>query len=106
MGSPPTLIIFAILRSENMKIAIYTRVSTLEQKEKGYSIDEQERKLRSYCEINDWKVHDVYVDAGYSGAKRSRPALSKLIDNLSKVDLVLVYKLDRLTRNVKDLLDL
>ena len=34
MGSPPTLIIFAILRSENMKIAIYTRVSTLEQKEK------------------------------------------------------------------------
>ena len=38
--------------------------------------------------------------------KRSRPALSKLIDNLSKVDLVLVYKLDRLTRNVKDLLDL
>ena len=53
MGSPPTLIIFAILRSENMKIAIYTRVSTLEQKEKGYSIDEQERKLRSYCEIND-----------------------------------------------------
>ena len=89
-----------------MKIAIYTRVSTLEQKEKGYSIDEQERKLRSYCEINDWKVHDVYVDAGYSGAKRSRPALSKLIDNLSKVDLVLVYKLDRLTRNVKDLLDL
>ena len=37
-----TLIIFAILRSENMK-AIYTRVSTLEQKEKGYSIDEQER---------------------------------------------------------------
>ena len=51
-------------------------------------------------------MHDVYVDAGYSGAKRSRPALSKLIDNLSKVDLVLVYKLDRLTRNVKDLLDL
>lgn len=89
-----------------MKVAIYTRVSTLEQKEKGYSIDEQERKLKSYCDINGWTIQGVYVDAGYSGAKTDRPELNRLKENLSKIDLVLVYKLDRLTRNVKDLLEL
>nr|HEH8430084.1 recombinase family protein [Staphylococcus aureus] len=89
-----------------MKVAIYTRVSTLEQKEKGHSIEEQERKLRAYSDINDWTIQGVYVDAGYSGAKTDRPELNRLKENLSKIDLVLVYKLDRLTRNVKDLLDL
>lgn len=89
-----------------MKVAIYTRVSTLEQREKGHSIDEQERKLRSFCDINDWTVKDVYVDAGFSGAKRDRPELTRLLDDISEFDLVLVYKLDRLTRSVRDLLDL
>ena len=75
-------------------------------KEHGYSIEEQERKLRSYCDINDWNVKDVYVDAGFSGAKRDRPELQRLMNDINKFDLVLVYKLDRLTRNVRDLLDL
>ena len=49
------------------------QVSTLEQANGGYSIEEQERKLKSFCDINDWTVYDTYVDAGYSGAKRDRP---------------------------------
>lgn len=89
-----------------MNVAIYCRVSTLEQKEHGYSIEEQERKLKSFCEINDWTVSDVFVDAGFSGAKRDRPELQRLMDDIKRFDLVLVYKLDRLTRNVRDLLDL
>lgn len=82
------------------------QVSTLEQKEHGYSIEEQERKLRSYCDINDWNVKDVYVDAGFSGAKRDRPELKRLLNDIKHFDLILVYKLDRLTRSVRDLLDL
>ncbi|HIA6822848.1 TPA: recombinase family protein, partial [Staphylococcus aureus] len=89
-----------------MKVAIYTRVSTLEQKEKGHSIEEQERKLRAYSDINDWKIHKVYTDAGYSGAKKDRPALQEMLNEIDNFDLVLVYKLDRLTRSVKDLLEI
>ena len=89
-----------------MNVAIYCRVSTLEQKEHGYSIEEQERKLKSFCEINDWNVADVFVDAGFSGAKRDRPELQRLMNDIKRFDLILVYKLDRLTRNVRDLLDL
>lgn len=89
-----------------MNVAIYCRVSTLEQKEHGYSIEEQERKLKQFCEINDWNVADVFVDAGFSGAKRDRPELQRMMNDIKRFDLILVYKLDRLTRNVRDLLDL
>lgn len=89
-----------------MKVAIYCRVSTLEQANEGYSIAEQEKKLRAFCDINDWTVKDTYIDAGLSGAKRDRPELNRLINELDKIDLVLVYKLDRLTRSVKDLLEI
>lgn len=82
------------------------QVSTLEQKEHGYSIEEQERKLKSFCEINDWCISDVFIDAGFSGAKRERPELQRMMKDIKRFNLVLVYKLDRLTRNVRDLLDL
>lgn len=89
-----------------MKVAIYCRVSTMEQANEGFSIAEQEKKLRGFCDINDWNIQGIYVDAGYSGAKRDRPELNRMLKNLNKFDLVLVYKLDRLTRNVRDLLDI
>ncbi|MGM7689808.1 recombinase family protein [Staphylococcus felis] len=89
-----------------MKVAIYTRVSTHEQSLHGFSIEEQERKLKQFCEFNDWNIYKVYTDAGYSGAKKERPALNQLIQEINEFDLVLVYKLDRLTRSVRDLLDI
>lgn len=89
-----------------MNVAIYCRVSTLEQVEHGYSIDEQQHKLKTFCEINDWESYKVFVDSGFSGSNTKRPELQNLLDNIDKFDLVLVYKLDRLTRNVRDLLDL
>ena len=79
-----------------MNVAIYCRVSTLEQKEHGYSIEEQE-KLKSFCEINDWNVADIFIDAGFSGAKRDRPELQRMMNDIKRFDLILVYKLDRLT---------
>lgn len=88
------------------KVAIYVRVSTTNQAEEGYSIDEQKDKLISYCKIKDWTVYDVYVDGGFSGSNTERPALEQLIkDAKSKsFDTVLVYKLDRLSRSQKDTL--
>lgn len=89
-----------------MKVAIYCRVSTMEQVNEGYSIREQERKLKAFCDVNDWNKYEVFIDAGISGGSMDRPALNKMMDNISKFDLVLVYKLDRLTRSVRDLLDM
>lgn len=89
-----------------MKVAIYTRVSSAEQANEGYSIHEQKKKLISYCEIHDWNEYKVFTDAGISGGSMKRPALQNLMKQLSYFDLVLVYKLDRLTRNVRDLLDM
>ena len=88
------------------KVAIYVRVSTTNQAEEGYSIDEQKDKLKSYCQIKDWNVYKVYTDGGFSGSNTERPALEKLIKDAKnkKFDTVLVYKLDRLSRSQKDTL--
>lgn len=88
------------------KVAIYVRVSTREQAEEGYSIGAQLEKLRAYCDIKGWIVVEEYVDAGYSGGKLERPAIQKLIKDIksNKFDMVLVYKLDRLSRSQKDTL--
>lgn len=86
------------------KVAIYVRVSTLEQAEKGYSIDEQTERLQKYAEIKDWMVYDTFIDAGFSGASTDRPALQKMISEVDNYNGVLVYKLDRLSRSQKDTL--
>ena len=93
------------MKSTN-KVAIYVRVSTTNQAEEGYSIDEQIDKLEAYCKIKDWTVYKVYTDGGFSGSNTERPALEKLIKdaNKKKFDTVLVYKLDRLSRSQKDTL--
>lgn len=88
------------------KVAIYIRVSTASQADEGYSIDEQKAKLKTYCEIKDWKIYDTYIDGGFSGANTQRPELERLISDAKrkKIDIVLVYKLDRLSRSQKDTL--
>lgn len=89
-----------------MRTAIYVRVSTLEQAEEGYSIEEQIAKLEKFCELRDWQKAGVYRDSGFSGANIDRPGISKLIKDVKnkKIDMVLVYKLDRLSRSQKDTL--
>lgn len=88
------------------KVAIYVRVSTTNQAEEGYSIDEQKAKLTSYCDIKDWNIYEIYTDGGFSGSNTERPALEQLIRDAErkKFDTVLVYKLDRLSRSQKDTL--
>lgn len=91
-----------------MLVGIYTRVSTQEQANEGYSLGEQADRLKSYAKAKDWTIAGVYEDGGFSGGNTNRPALQKLINDVKrhKVDVVLVYKLDRLSRSQKDTLNL
>ncbi len=89
------------------RVAIYARVSTTEQAEEGYSIDEQQRLLTEWCERNGYIVHEVYADRGISGKSvKKRPALVKLLEDAKnkQFDVVLVWKTNRLARNILDLL--
>lgn len=90
-----------------MQTAIYLRVSTEEQARDGFSIHAQKDKLTKYAESNDWNIVDYYIDDGISGKNLTeRPEVSRLIEDVKKgrIKNVLIYKLDRLTRSVKDLI--
>ena len=86
-------------------VAIYARVSTEEQTE-NFSINAQLDLLRSYCKSISFDTYDEYVDAGFSGTTQDRPALQRLLEDAQKgrFQLILVYRIDRFFRSVKDLL--
>lgn len=84
------------------KTALYIRVSTLEQAVEGYSVGEQKERLIAFCKAKGWIVSEIYVDAGYTGSNLNRPGIKNLIENVNNHDIVLVYKLDRLSRSQKD----
>lgn len=86
------------------KVAIYIRVSTTDQAEKGYSIEGQKERLISFAKAKDWNIYDIYVDGGFSGSNLDRPGMNKLLEDIKEFDVVLVYKLDRLSRSQKDTL--
>ena len=86
------------------RAAIYIRVSTQEQAQEGYSVGEQRERLIAYCKAHDWLIADVYVDGGFTGSNLKRPGIQKLMQETDKFDLVLVYKLDRLSRSQRDTL--
>ncbi len=91
-----------------MKTAIYIRVSTEEQAKEGFSIAAQREKLTAFVQSQDWDIYDYYIDDGASAKNLERPELQRLINDLQNrcFDIVLVYKLDRLTRSVLDLYQL
>ncbi len=89
------------------RVAIYLRVSTDEQAEKGYGLDTQKDCLLKQCQNLGYKLEEqhIYCDAGLSGSLqiKDRPALAKLFEDAEKkqFDLVLVYRLDRFFRSLK-----
>ena len=90
-----------------MKVDIYTRVSTAEQAKSGYSLPEQRELLKKYCDLNGLYVNVIHEDAGYSGSKsENRPGLQSLLDDVRfhRIEAVVVWKLDRLSRSQKDTL--
>lgn len=86
----------------------YIRVSTDEQAREGVSLENQRQKIAAYCELNDMVLLDTIHDDGISAKNLNRDGLQVLIDMVkhSKVDAVIVYKLDRLSRSVKDTISL
>ncbi|MEP6961418.1 MAG: recombinase family protein [Acidobacteriota bacterium] len=88
-----------------MRTIGYVRVSTDRQAEKGVSLEAQEAKIRAMATVQGAELLDVIVDGGESAKSLNRPGLQKLMAlvNAGKVDGVIVAKLDRLTRSVKDL---
>src|SRR5712691_7445590 len=83
----------------------YIRVSTEKQADHGVSLDAQHAKLTAYAHLYDVELVDIMVDAGVSAKTLERPGLQRALAMLRKgqATALLVAKLDRLTRSVKDL---
>ena len=86
--------------------AIYCRVSTEDQAREGYSLGEQLEKLKDLCKYRDYNIYDTYEDAGISAKDMEhRPDFKRMLEDVKKhnVNVIVAYKLDRLTRSVRDL---
>jgi len=83
----------------------YVRVSTEEQAREGISIEAQEERITALARAKGWHLVKIIRDAGYSGKNLNRPGAKGLLEICRKaeVDIVIVYKLDRITRKQKDL---
>ena len=91
---------------ENKRIAgIYTRVSTEDQAREGFSMGEQEEKLKQYCDFKGYDIYKVYKDAGISAKNDKRPAYQEMMQDVKdgKINVIVAFKLDRLTRSVYDI---
>ena len=86
-----------------MKVGIYARVSTID---KGQDVGMQLRELETYAKARGWTVQDRYLDEGVSGSKTRRPGLDRLLAACRRrqIDVVLVWRLDRLGRSLKHLI--
>src|SRR5271170_850263 len=96
-------------RKASLRCAIYTRVSTEHGLEQEFnSLDNQREASEAYIKSQaheGWRlIRDHYDDGGFSGGSMDRPALKKLLDDVRarRVDVVVVYKVDRLTRSLAD----
>ncbi len=92
--------------NEEKKIAgLYIRVSTEDQAREGFSLPEQEKRLRAMCEYKNYEIYKVYKDAGISAKTgNKRPTFEELLQDIKdkKCNTIVVLKLDRLTRSVYD----
>lgn len=91
-----------------MKAIGYARVSTDKQADRGVSLEAQTAKVKAMAAVQDAELVDMIVDAGESAKSLNRPGMARLLSlvDAGAVDTVIIAKLDRLTRSVKDLADL
>lgn len=95
-----------------MMVALYTRVSTDEQAEEGTSLEVQREFLENYARLQGYGVYypepgKIYEDDGYSGYNTERPALKRMLADArkKKFDMILVHKIDRFSRNLREMLN-
>ncbi|MEA3378175.1 MAG: recombinase family protein [Nanoarchaeota archaeon] len=88
------------------KVGAYIRVSTEEQAKEGISISAQIQRCTDFCKARGWEMPKLYTDAGLSAGSMKRQALQQLLDDAKakKFEILLVYKIDRFSRNLKDLI--
>lgn len=84
----------------------YRRVSSEEQARSGFSLAAQQERLEQFAQSQGWRIIAHYEDDGYSAKTTDRPALRQLLSDAQPGEIILVYKLDRLTRSVLDLYEL
>ena len=92
--------------NEKKVAGLYIRVSTEDQAREGFSLPEQEKRLRAMCEYKGYVIYKLYKDAGISAKTGNyRPAFEELLQDIreKKCNTIVVLKLDRLTRSVFDL---
>jgi DNA invertase Pin-like site-specific DNA recombinase len=93
-----------------MRVIGYSRVSTEEQAQGGFSLEAQEEKIRGYCAVYELEPVRVVLDPGYSGKDLDRPGIREVLAELRRrkggVDGLVIAKLDRLTRSLGDCVDL
>ncbi|MBU2545020.1 recombinase family protein, partial [Patescibacteria group bacterium] len=91
---------------ERLNCAIYTRVSTDNQAEVEFnSCEAQEEKIKSFINSQEsMSIHKIYSDPGYTGANLNRPGLRGILEDIKngRINCVIAYKIDRLTRSPKD----
>lgn len=86
-------------------VGLYPRVSTEDQSRFGHSLDEQKERMLKLCDYKGYEVYKVYEDAGISAKDMNRSAFQEMIQDIKdgKINKIIVHKLDRLTRSIKDL---
>ncbi|OGK27695.1 hypothetical protein A3G67_01715 [Candidatus Roizmanbacteria bacterium RIFCSPLOWO2_12_FULL_40_12] len=83
---------------------IYLRVSTLEQSQEGFSIENQKRACIDYAKINEYQIKKIFIEGGKSATTTDRPAFQEMFGLIKNnpVDAIIFYKIDRIFRNVED----
>lgn len=91
-----------------VRVAVYARVSTQEQAVEGTSLEYQSEQLERYCQSQDWAIAGKYIDPGYTGKDDDRLGLKRLLVDakLGLFEKVVVFKLDRLARKLRLLLEI
>ncbi|EMS78404.1 recombinase family protein [Desulfotignum phosphitoxidans] len=95
------------MKNPNKTAGIYIRVSTMNQVDRD-SLTTQQERLISYCKAQGYSNYKIFKDAGCSAKNTDRPSLGQLMDAIKadKINYVIVTKLDRITRSIKDLINL
>src|SRR5262245_62999459 len=87
-----------------MRVALYLRVSTTRQAEKGLSIPDQREQAQRYCTAKGWEIVSEFEEPGASATDDNRPAFQRMIEEATAAhkpfDLVLVHSLSRLFRDM------
>ncbi|RKJ17688.1 recombinase family protein, partial [Butyricicoccus sp. 1XD8-22] len=91
--------------SRAKRVALYSRFSTANQSD-NYSIEIQHERMEAMCKSKGWEVTEYFSDPAYSGSNMERPGLQHLLARLDEFDIVMVYRLDRLSRSQRDTMTL